>query len=183
MGPSRSLMGLPSPSRLGAHVAMGVGGGQASPELPELADLQRDAGADAGVEEDELVGLPPLRRRFPRPHVPPLAAAPHCCSSWACHRRGAACHGLACHQSPQPRATTPFSAAPIGYQPLKENKEREDEGEKTEEDRRGKKSTGERRARERLRLYLVAKSFSPNFTIHLLHQIFCLMHGVLNVNK
>ena len=25
--------------------------------------------------------------------------------------------------------------------------------------------------------------FSPNFTIHLSHQIFCLMHGVLNVCK
>ncbi|KAG2641297.1 hypothetical protein PVAP13_2KG171700 [Panicum virgatum] len=123
MGPSCSLMGLPSPSRPGAHVAMGVGGGQASPELPELANLQRDAGADASVEEDELVGLPPLRRCFPRPHVLRLATAPHRCSSWACHRRGAACHGLAFQQAPQPHATAPFSAAPIGYQPLKEKRE------------------------------------------------------------
>ena len=32
-------------------------------------------------------------------------------------------------------------------------------------------------------LCLVPKFFSPNFTIHLSHQIFCLMHGALNVGK
>ena len=33
------------------------------------------------------------------------------------------------------------------------------------------------------RLCLVLKIFSPNFTIHLSHQIFCLMHRALNVGK
>ena len=32
-------------------------------------------------------------------------------------------------------------------------------------------------------LCLVQKILSPNFTIHLSHQIFCLMHGALNVGK
>ena len=32
-------------------------------------------------------------------------------------------------------------------------------------------------------LCLVAKYFSPNFNIHLSHQIFCLIHGVLNIGK
>ena len=34
-----------------------------------------------------------------------------------------------------------------------------------------------------LRLCLVPKFLSPNFTIHLSHQIFYLMHGVLNIDK
>ena len=34
-----------------------------------------------------------------------------------------------------------------------------------------------------LRLCLVLKFLSPNFTIYLSHQIFCLMHGALNVVK
>ena len=33
------------------------------------------------------------------------------------------------------------------------------------------------------RLCLVAKSLNPNFTIHLSHQIFCLMDEVLNIDK
>ena len=33
------------------------------------------------------------------------------------------------------------------------------------------------------RMCLVPKFLSPNFNIHLSHQIFCLMHGALNVGK
>ena len=34
-----------------------------------------------------------------------------------------------------------------------------------------------------LAVCLVPKFLSPNFTIHLSHQIFCLMHGELNIGK
>ena len=38
-------------------------------------------------------------------------------------------------------------------------------------------------AKVRNELCLVAESFSLNFTIHLSHQIVCLMHEVLNVDN
>jgi len=36
---------------------------------------------------------------------------------------------------------------------------------------------------DKVGLCLVPKFLSPNFTIHLSHQIFCLMYGALNVGK